>query len=83
MISGQMYFHKEPKKSLADIIRLLTKVYRLENVKYVLVHLDSLDKETTVDNIKIKPKKGIPPHHFWFINENNIEKRPEFAIFEK
>jgi hypothetical protein len=83
VISGRMFYHKEPKKSLADIIKFLTKLHRLENVKYVLVHPDQLSKKQMVDNTEIKPNKSVLPNHFWFISENNIEKRPKFKKFEK
>jgi methyl coenzyme M reductase subunit D len=57
MISGQMFYHKDTKKSLADTIKFLTKLHQLENIKYVLVHPDSLDKEIITNNPKIKPKR--------------------------
>jgi hypothetical protein len=83
MDSGQMYFYRNAKMSLSDIISHLTKLYQLENVKQVLVHLDCLDSEITVNNVKITPKKGILPNHFWFISDNNSEKRPESRNFIK
>jgi len=83
MESGRMFFYQDPKKSLSDIIRHLTKTYRLENVKHVLVHPDATDKEITVDNVKIKPKKGVLLHHYWFISENKAEIYPKFEKSEK
>jgi methyl coenzyme M reductase subunit D len=83
MISGQMFYHKDTKKSLADTIKFLTELHQLENIKYVLVHPDSLDKEIITNNPKIKPKREVLRHHFWFISENNIENRPKYGNFEK
>ena len=83
MISGQMYFHKEHKKSLSDIIRMLIDVYKIKNIKYVLVHPDQLSEIQMVDELEIRPKTGILPNHYWFIDENNIENRPKYANFEK
>jgi hypothetical protein len=83
MISGQMFFYKDRKKSLLEIIKRLIELYQVENIKYVLVHPDSLSKMQVIDNIKIKPKRGVLPNHFWFISENNIENRPEYGNFGK
>ena len=74
MMYGHMYWHKDPKMSIPEIISLLTNLYRLKNVKLVLVHPLSLDKEISHKRIKIKPDKLVLMHHFWFIEENNSEK---------
>jgi hypothetical protein len=83
MISGQMYFFKEPKKSVAEIVQFLMDLHKPENVKYVLVHPSSLDKEISQKTIKIKPKRGVLPNHFWFVSENNIENCPNYGNFGK
>jgi len=83
MESGQMYFYRNAKMSIHDIIRHLVKTYRLKNTKYVLVHPAQLEEIETVDNIKINPKRGVLPNHFWFISDNNSEKRPETRKFVK
>jgi hypothetical protein len=75
--------HQKCKKSVTEIIQFLTELHRLENVKQVLVHLDCLDSEITSNNIKITPKRGVLPNHFWFVSENNIENRPKYGNFEK
>ncbi len=74
MIYGNMYWLKETKLSVPEHIQLLIKLHNIKNIKYVLVNKLSLDKEITVDNIKIKPDNVVLANHFWFIYENNSEK---------
>ena len=74
MMYGHMYWLKETKLSVPEHIQLLIEIHNIENIKYVLVNKLSLDKEITVNNIKIKPDKLVLMHHFWFIQENNSEK---------
>ena len=74
MIYGHMYWLKETKLSVPGHIQLLIKLHNIENIKYVLVNKLSLDKEITVDNIRIKPDNAVLVNHFWFIYENNSEK---------
>ncbi len=71
MIYGHMYWLKETKLSVPEHIQLLIKLHNIENVKYVLVNKLSLDKEITVDSIRIKPDNAVLMNHFWFIYENN------------
>ncbi len=74
MIYGNMYWLKETKLSVPGHIQLLIELHNIKNIKYVLVNKLSLDKEITVDNIKIKPNKAVLRNHFWFIQENNFKK---------
>jgi hypothetical protein len=83
MISGQMYYHKEPRKTIQEIVKLLIDTYHPKNVKYVLVHHRYLEKEISHSGIKIKPQRGVLPNHFWFVSENNIENQPNYGNFEK
>lgn len=83
MISGHMYWHTDSKMSVSEIVGLLTSKHQLKNVKYVLVHPLSLDKEISHKGMKIKPNKLVLMHHFWFIEENNSENQPEFTKIGK
>ena len=83
MISGHMYWHEDSKASVPEIVSLLTSKHRLKNVKHVLVHPLSLDKEISHKGIKIKPDKLVLMHHFWFIEENNSKNQPEFTKIGK
>ena len=83
MISGKMYFHRDPKMSLSEIVRFLIDLHKIKDIKRVLVHPLQLEEEMTLDNIEITPQDGVIAHHFWFISENNLENRPEYGNFEK
>jgi hypothetical protein len=83
MISGNMYFIRDKKKSTSELIKSLIKIHNPKNIKYVLVHPNVLSEKRIVDNIEIKPYRAVLKHHFWFISENNIENRPNYAKFEK
>lgn len=74
MIYGHMYWLRETKLSVPEHIQLLIETHNIKNIKYVLVNKLALDREITVDNIKIKPAWMVLPNHFWFICENNSEK---------
>ena len=78
MAYGNMYWLREEKLSLPEHIRLLIELYNIKDIKYVLVNRLSLDKEITVDNIKIKPNSAVIVNHFWFIRENNSEKKTKY-----
>jgi len=78
-----MYYHSDPKKTIPEIVEWIIDVHSVKNAKQVLVHPDMVKEEISHFGIKITPKRGILPHHYWFISENKHENYPKFAKFEK
>ncbi len=69
-----MYWLKETKLSVPEHIQSLIETHNIKNIKYVLVNKLSIEKEITVDNVKIKPNKTVLPNYFWFIQGNKPKK---------
>jgi len=70
-----MYYLKN-EDSILNNIYILIKLYKLEDYKYVLVNSNQLNKEIITKNIIVKPVKYVIENHYWFIDENNLEKDP-------
>lgn len=68
MKTGLLWYDNDPKRTLAEKLTRAAAGYKKRTGKDANechVPLTAIEKETTIDGIKVKPSRTVLEHHLW------------------